>query len=220
MIPERRANTLAITGIVLAGGQSTRFGDAHVNKAVASFEDRTLLEWVLSAVDEGTDYPPVIAVRTPAQQRTYENVLDGQDVVFARDVLSFEGPLAGVIGAIRQVDSPWVFVCSCDMPLLSADVIRWLRSNLEQIESTSVDALAIAHPDGTIEPMHTLYRRDSILEVLEQIPSDSGIRAVLSALDTVRTLPTTEGPEGISLEDSLTNVNTRTELAAIGPAEK
>jgi molybdopterin-guanine dinucleotide biosynthesis protein A len=203
-----------VTGIILAGGTSTRFGDSQENKALATFEEQTLLERVSATVDVATDDPPVVVTRTAAQQEMYEDLLDGQDVVFARDAPPFEGPLAGVLGGVQLIDTPWVFVCGCDMPLLSADGIRWLHSRLARVDSASLDALAVEHPDGTVEPMHTLYRRAGIRRVLRTAPSDGGVRTLLSPLDAVRTIPATEAPTEIPLAASLTNVNTRAELAA------
>lgn len=57
-----------ITGIVLAGGRSTRFGDASVNKATTALEGKTLLEQVTDAVATATNRPPVVAVQTEAQR--------------------------------------------------------------------------------------------------------------------------------------------------------
>jgi len=116
-----------VTGLVLAGGRSTRFGDVTENKAVATFGERTLLERAVDVLAAATGQPPVIAVHAADQRERYAKVLSDREVTFALDDPAFDGPLAGVFGGSPAVDSPWVFCCGCDMPLLSPDGIQVAR---------------------------------------------------------------------------------------------
>lgn len=204
-----------VTGLVLAGGRSTRFGDADEQKAVATIGRQTLLGRVVEAVTAATTRPPVVAVRSDDQRDAYAEAVSADDVSFAVDDGSFDGPLAGLFGGIDTVDSQWLFCCGCDMPLLSSAAIQWLVDELCGRSSPSEgrpDAVAIRHPDGTTEPLHTLYRRASVARARAELPRSAGPRALLETLDRVVTLPVEATPPRVPIEESTTNVNTRTDL--------
>lgn len=194
----------ATTGVVLAGGDSSRFGDA--DKAFAQLDGVPLVGRVVGAVREATGCDPVVAVRRDRQAARLSTVLEG--VSFAYDAPGFEGPLAGVLGTAGAVETPWIFVCGCDMPLLSAPAVEWLLDRLP----ADGGALAVVHPDGTVEPMHACYRRSAIERVRDELPRSGGVRSLLAALD-VETVPIATAPEDVGLTDSVTNVNTPEELA-------
>lgn len=200
-----------VTGVVLAGGGSTRFSGG--DKALAALRGEALIERVADAVRAATGRPPVVGVRTTERREVYETVLG--DVTFARDDPAFDGPLAGVVGALDAVATPWLFVCGADMPLLSADAIRWLAGRRRDDD----DAVAPRHPDGTRDPMHTLYRRDAVADARDRLPRSGGVRALLAALDRVQAVPVGAAPPDAGLADSLANVNTRAELDAIRERE-
>ncbi|WP_227357215.1 NTP transferase domain-containing protein [Haladaptatus salinisoli] len=120
---EQIETTLNVTGLVLTGGQSSRFGDDGENKAVATFDGHTMIGRVVDIITETTNQPPVVAIKTADQQETYADVLSDRDVTFAFDDVAFECPLAGVFGAVDAVEGSWVFCCGCDMPLLSPEVL-------------------------------------------------------------------------------------------------
>lgn len=200
-----------VTGVILAGGQSRRFGDA--NKAVASLEGTPLLQRVLDAVRAGTPTDPVVAVRTAAQRRQYEGVLRSpEDVHFAFDDTTFRGPVAGVYGALERIETPWFFATGCDMPLLSPAAISWLRT---QGGGDASDAVVPVHEEDGVEPLHALYRRTAVASVRGSLPSEVGMRSLLSRLGHVRELPTQRTPPWCPMASSLTNVNTQSELDAI-----
>jgi molybdopterin-guanine dinucleotide biosynthesis protein A len=116
-----------VRGVVLAGGESRRFGDG--SKALATLDGDPLIARVARAVREATGAPPTVAVRGPAGRRTLSTVLP--DATFVEDAPGFEGPLAGVAGAARATTAPWLFVCGCDMPLLSAPAVEWLADHAD-----------------------------------------------------------------------------------------
>ena len=201
--PPPRAD--GVTGVVLAGGASTRFGEAE--KALATLDGEALLARVAGALRAATDRDPVVAVRTDAQAERYRAVVDG--ATFARDAPDTEGPLAGVLGALDAVETPWLFVCGCDMPLLSAHAVRWLAGR-----RGNAAALAPAHEDDTPEPMHAFYRREAVRRVRADLPPAGGVWTLLDALDA-ETVPVGAAPEAAALARSVTNVNTRAELATL-----
>lgn len=206
--------TPRVNGVVLAGGRSTRFRGE--NKAIATMEGTTLLERVASTLAAATDRRPIVAVRTEEQRRTYRDRLS-TPAEFVFDAPGFEGPLAGLFAAFDVVETQWAFVCGCDMPLLSKSAIRWLATRLPPIDASKdpPDALTVAHPDGTIEPLHALYRSTAVKETRERLSSNDGPRSLLESLENIRVETLDNAPLYAPLGRSTTNVNTRQELSAI-----
>lgn len=195
-----------VTAIVLAGGASTRFTGGH--KALASFSGQSLIERVVAAVREGTGPSPIVVVQTGEQRRRYEPVVP--DVRFATDDSGFEGPVAGVFGAIDSVSTAWIFVCAVDMPQITGETVGWIGSHLPE-----GNAVAPVHPDGTIEPMHTFYRSSAVVDARDHVPRDGGVRSLLRAIDPVHTVPVAAAPPAIDLAAAVTNINTRADLETL-----
>jgi len=108
-----RAERLAWTGIVLAGGQSLRMGQ---DKALLRWQGRPLLEHMAALlvaagaarVVVSGDYPDYQGVRDPLPQR---------------------GPLGGLHGVAQALDDGLLLVVPVDMPALTPDLLmRLVRS--------------------------------------------------------------------------------------------
>lgn len=198
-----------VTGVVLAGGESSRFSDGH--KAAATLYGEPVLERVVAAVRAGTDAEPVLAFRTETQREQLVELLDDRPVRTTIDDPSFSGPLAGLYGSFEAFETPWLFLCACDMPLISATAVRHLSDR----RTRDADAVIPVGASGEPEPLHALYRRESVLRVRESVPATAGVRSLVSHLDEVVAVPFGDVPAGVDLERSTTNVNTRADLARL-----
>jgi molybdopterin-guanine dinucleotide biosynthesis protein A len=152
-----------------------------------------------------------VVVRTDDQRRAYERLL-GERVGFASDAPGFDGPLAGLVGAAGATDARWLACCGCDMPLLDPAAVGWLVDLLDG-PAGAADAVAVEHPDGTVEPLHTLYRRERVVAARERLPRAAGPRALLAGLD-VHVVPVAAVPADVPMARSTTSVDTRADLAA------
>jgi len=206
----------SVRGVVLAGGDSTRFeaGD----KALATVDAEPILMRIINVLDQTTDRKPVVSVRTAEQRATYANMGDRNTLQFVYDIPDHDGPLAGIFGAATSLDARWLFCCGCDMPLLAPTAVTWMIEQLPDGRTNNqlqVDAIAIEHPTGVVEPLHTLYRQKSIVERQQTLPRAAGPRMLLSELDTVYTVRTVEVPKEVPIDTSTTNVNTLEELETV-----
>jgi len=106
-----------VTGAVLAGGRSSRFGS---NKAVAAWGEGTLTGTAVSCLSG--IFPSVLVVGKDA------SVVEGlkSSVRFVSDESKISHPLVGILAALREAETDRVFVTACDMPLLSPFLIRTL----------------------------------------------------------------------------------------------
>jgi molybdenum cofactor guanylyltransferase len=125
-----------VSGIVLAGGRSSRFGS---DKLMATSAGRPLLLRPVEALLQVCD--DVIVVRRPGAGR--DDLPPGVRV--ANDPTEGEGPLAGLhTGLMAAVRSDVAVVAGGDMPLLQPPV---LREMLAVLDDAGVDAVLLADGD-------------------------------------------------------------------------
>lgn len=110
---KRNLPVVPITGVILAGGRSSRFGS---NKAFATYEGIPLIDRVVNVMSP-LFQKLVIVTNNPAE---YERL----HLPLLRDLEPYKGPLGGIYTALRQTSNDTLFVVGCDMPLLSEEVIR------------------------------------------------------------------------------------------------
>lgn len=131
-----------LTGIVLAGGQSSRFGS---NKALAVWKEETLLERALDLLKPfcrevyiGGDYPEYSSLTSAILPDTQPNL----------------GPLGGIYTALAHTDTPYLLFLTCDMPLMNSWLIERLLSAEPYREMTLWQ-----EPDGALQFFPLLLAR-------------------------------------------------------------
>jgi molybdopterin-guanine dinucleotide biosynthesis protein A len=108
--------------VVLAGGRSSRFG---TDKMRALIDGRPLLDRSIAAVRSVAS--TVVVVLAPRATRDLP-----ADIIVARDVQAFEGPLAGLAAGLAAMPPhiERVLVVGGDMPTLSTPVLALLLGAL------------------------------------------------------------------------------------------
>lgn len=206
-------------GVVLAGGDSTRFGGSNDNKAIATLNGDTFIERIAVTVDTLSQNPPTVAVRNGEQRDEIDRFLNRR-VRYVYDEPSFSGPVGGLFAAAEKADARWLFVCACDMPLISREAVSWLFGKLRESNENSLpDALVVLDEEGKPEPLHSIYRREALLE-LKETSANGGqnlenLRGLIEPLPEVDTVEVTKSPDNIDLKDSIYNVNTVEDLQKI-----
>lgn len=207
------ADPAPVRGVVLAGGDSTRFGDG--DKALATLDGRPLLAHVVEALSTATGATPLVAVGSDDEADRYRSAVE---VPFEAvvDRPGWAGPLAGLLAAAEAADETWLLVCGCDMPLVTAEGFEALLAAAGVPAAGPVApraaevAAVVPVVDGHDQPLHALYRRRAVREARADLPPAAGPRALLSVLAPVVRVPATavEAP----LATAVTNGNTREEL--------
>ncbi len=169
-----------ISGAVLAGGTSSRFGS---DKAAFAVAGKPLVRWVADALARWCG--EVIVVRAPGSAPWPFPLPAGTRVVF--DPVAHLGPLAGLVRALEEARAEWVLAAACDAPLLQDAVLARLSELRE-----GVDAVA-GELDVRMQPFPAIYRREAALRAFRTALA-AGERSVRSALQNVRLrlLPETE----------------------------
>lgn len=113
------------TGIVLAGGRSSRFGS---DKLAAVLDGRLLLHHALEAVAMVAG--PLIVVAAPGVDPPIPEHLSGR-VRVVHDPESYGGPLVGLVAALAAAETTTALVVGGDMPGLVPAVLQRLAVTVE-----------------------------------------------------------------------------------------
>ena len=111
-----------LLGVVLAGGQSRRFGG---DKALFPLEGRAMAAWALLALEPWTSEQVVIT--------NQERVAEDLGVQGRPDRIQGLGPVGGLYSALTWAEEKGrdgVFLLACDLPLVSSELVgriirRW-----------------------------------------------------------------------------------------------
>lgn len=132
-----------ITGVILAGGRSRRFG---ANKAFAKLRGIPLIEYVLRVMR--TVFGEIVIVTNRPEECTDLGV-----PVF-KDEEPYLGPLGGLTTAFHHASYDRIFVTACDTPFLRADAI------VRVIEAGKGYEAAVPTHDGRREYLMGLYSKN------------------------------------------------------------
>ncbi|MFB6163514.1 MAG: molybdenum cofactor guanylyltransferase [Halococcoides sp.] len=194
-------------GVVLAGGQSTRFEGAE--KALATLNGRPLLDHAVEGVATATDLV-VVSCRTDQVTAFRHLLAERSDVVIVPDRVPDRGPVAGLVAALDALDASSVAVVACDHPLVDGAFLEWLFDALGDHDA------CVPRLDGHRQPTHAVYRTTPARQVARAVGATGGLQTVLDRLDC-RVVPE-ESVLARTDRATFTDVDTRDRLAALdGP---
>lgn len=155
-----------VTGVILAGGASSRFGS---NKALASFQSIPLIQHV-SMVMAGLFSKRLLITNTPDAYAFLKWPME-------KDIYENSGPLGGIHAALHTIKTSKAFIVGCDMPLLNPVLIAHLCSLSGNSDVT------IPWLDNGPEPLYGVYNRQCLDKIEENLQKKVfKITKVLSSL--------------------------------------
>lgn len=182
-----------ISGVILAGGRSSRMGGK--DKAQLLLRGKPLWQHVWQRLAPQVKDVSISANRNLAlyQQAQLHTISD-----FLPD---YPGPLAGMLSAFQQTESPWLAFSACDTPFIPEDFVARLWQHREQAPAVWVRSAERDHP-----ALALIHRRivPQLTRYLEQ-----GERKVIYFL-------TQAGGHAVLFKDgeqAFVNINTPEELA-------
>ncbi len=211
------------TGVILAGGRSTRFGD--VDKSVAELGGVPMIRRVANRLAGADDPVPPGAARAaggdpvvdelvincrPDQRDAIAAALDGVPlpVRWALDDEPDLGPVAGIRNACRAVSTEYAAVVACDMPFVDPGFLEGLVE-----DAAGRDAAVPRLDDRWFQTTQAVYRA-SAMEAACDSALARGDRKLLAPLDELdRVIVDGQTVRSRTSERTFTNVNTREELA-------
>ena len=161
-----RAASVDCCAVILAAGESTRFGSDKRRFRLA--DGRTMLETTLAAY-QGV-FEDVFVVLKPADE-SWASPLGRVQPVYAKDsVLGMGHSLAAGVGAGRHFD--FLFVALADMPEVRA-------TTLERLKNATAGPASIVQPVYRGTPGHPAGFGRAHFSELERLTGDAGARRVI-----------------------------------------
>ena len=169
-----------LTGAILAGGHSSRFGS---NKALFAPDGETLISKAADLLRPLTG--EVLVSASPAHAGTYDFL--GLEIV--EDLHPDSGPLGGLEALLQRCSTPWLLVLTCDMPFVDSDALLTMIRHALQPQGhhhgVLPRALAWRRCDGSISPFPLLIEQDALAITQDRIRAGKlSMKGLLSAVDT------------------------------------
>jgi molybdopterin-guanine dinucleotide biosynthesis protein A len=151
---------MSITGLILAGGRSSRMGDK--DKGLVLLKGKPMLEYVKDILIKQVDD---LLISANQNQQQYENI---NNIVLTDEYNDYRGPLAGIYEGLKHIKkNDYLLVVPCDGPLFPNDLCQRLLETLQQ-----KNALLATVFDGQYrQPTYSLIHcslKDNLKLFLEQ----------------------------------------------------
>jgi len=149
--------------VILCGGRSKRMGK---DKGSLIFKGKPMLLHVLDTVKNIAD-EIIVVLRDKNQIEKYKPFL--KDYKFLKIIIDKnkdQGPLMGILTGLLNIESEYAQILPCDSPFISE---KFLLKMFEYIEMNNFDAVVPLWDDGHIEPLHSIYKKNSVIIVEDLI---------------------------------------------------
>lgn len=138
-----------IAGVILAGGQSSRYGQP---KMFEPFRGEALYKQSLYALQANQLHPIIIATNAKLQHR-----FEQEGIVFSIEQTMHQGPLAALSQVMHTYPNDWFFVVASDMPYMNATFVH----SLMQYCTPDVYAV-VPKQQAYIQTLAALYHRKTL----------------------------------------------------------
>jgi len=181
----------AITGIILAGGKSSRMG---TDKGMMFYKGRPMIQHILDPMAKICQRILIVTSNPMYGMFGFELVKDEKPDY---------GPVMGVLSGLRRSDTELNLVLSCDAPFVNFELMKQLIRN-----SDDTDVVAASSSVG-VHPLIAVYRQNCITAFEQAVKQDEHrLRTVLDQLEVQEFKA--EGKD----EELLRNLNTKEDLRA------
>lgn len=113
---------MELTGIILAGGKSSRMGE---DKGLMLFNEKPMIQHIIDVVRPVVNHIVIIA-----NDKRYEQF--GYPVY--EDIVKNQGPLAGVLTGLTHSTTTKNFVLSCDVPFVNEAILKLLIEACKDVD--------------------------------------------------------------------------------------
>jgi molybdopterin-guanine dinucleotide biosynthesis protein A len=186
---------LTVSGIVLAGGQSSRLG---ADKSFINLNGQSLIEHIVAKLTRLSD-DVIIVTNSPDEYDHLEARLVG-------DIYPGKGALGGIYSGLRAAANAYSLVVACDMPFLDLNLLRYMIILAREHD------VVIPKIGGLPEPLHAIYSKNC-LEPINRLLARGGLK-IIDFFSEVRVRYVEEGEVDIFDPQHLSffNVNTPKDL--------
>lgn len=199
-----------ISAVVLAGGQSRRFGDG--DKALADVADRPMIAHVADRLATVADELVVSCRRD--QRADIETALADcpLDPRIAVDPVPDRGPVYGLRTGLRVAAGQFAVVAGCDMPLIEPNLLDYLLDAVHETAAPAVVPRVGGHRQSLCGVYSVRAARDACESAVGR--SEPNLRTVLDCLDPLVVSEATV--REYADPQTLTSVDTPADIDATG----
>lgn len=144
-----------ITGIILAGGKSSRMG---LNKSFLKIGDETIIERITDLMQ--SIFNDVIIITNSPKEYLF------LQIPMYEDIYKWRGPLAGIHSGLTHSSTEVNFIISCDVPLMSKEMIEFI------VEYKSDRPIKFCKAAGYHQPLAGIYKSEIVQEIEDVICID------------------------------------------------
>ena len=179
-----------ITGIILAGGKSSRMG---TEKGLIIYKNKPFVEHIIEAMSPLVDNIIIIS-----NNKAYESF----GFKCYEDLIKNTGPLAGIYTGLRYSKTENNLIVSCDVPLINTVILQKLTD-----QKNDISEVIQLQCQGENMPLIALYKKCCEIIFLKELVKNQ--RKVQKALKkcNVKTIIIDE-----TLKKVATNINTQKDL--------
>jgi len=179
-----------ITGIILAGGKSSRMGE---DKGFLKLNGTTFMSYIIAALK------PIVGEIIIVSNNSDYDVFNLKRVA---DIMEDSGPLAGLYSGLLRSETENNIVLSCDVPLISASVLKKLMEGF----SPEVEVIQ-CESQGKTMPLVAMYKKQCMHPILKLLQTNERrLRFAIDQLE-VKTIKL-----DLELGKTVRNINTVREL--------
>jgi len=147
------------------------------DKGSLILDDKPMVLHVLDTVKDIAD-EIILVLRDQEQIEKYKPILKDEPVKIVTDEIKDQGPLVGILSGLSQIDSEYAQILPCDSPFISKGFVLKM---FEIAEGEEFDAIVPIWDDGPIEPLHSIYKKNTVTIIRDLIKNKK--RNVRSLLD-------------------------------------
>ena len=191
-------NKTNITGIILAGGKSSRMA---TDKGFLLLNNKPFVQYSIDAL-----LPLVSEIIIVSDNPNY----DVFGLKRINDITKNAGPVAGICSGLEASSTEYNLILSCDIPLINSEVLKKLIDNIDDTSE-----IIQVESKGKSMPLIALYKRHVKDIFNKQLATDERrLRVAIKSCKSKNIIIEKE------LEFCTMNVNTQNELKAIENAYK
>ncbi len=183
-----------ITGIILAGGKSSRMG---ADKGFLVLGKSLFIEHVIDALVPLVSNIIIVSDNSDYDEFGYKRV---------KDIVKNSGPVAGIYSGLMATNTEYNLILSCDIPLINSEMLQKLIENTEE----NVDVTQVIS-EGKTMPLVAIYKT-SALSVFKELLLKKGEKRLRYVVNQLKT-------KTMEIEDSMNkyveNINTIDQLIAL-----